>query len=221
MSDALAAALEAARSRLASGVEDAEAELRRARVRARELRDTVTLAREFAGIGAGIEASAPPANSDPVARPHDMVVDLSNLDGRRPEPSSLSVRRRAALEVIRLSRRPRRMWASFSPDVVLQWEGDSPFAGTYAGRTEVLALLELVLRQIDRTVDPEPDVRAEGVTIRIAVRPGLRRAKGVRLSVTAIIGFDERDRIDQLVITPEEGVALDHLLDAIISAGKR
>jgi hypothetical protein len=109
------------------------------------------------------------------------------------------------------------MRSSFSPNVVLRWEGDSPLAGTYAGRKEALALLELVLLQIDSTVDPETYLHVAGAAVRIVALPGVRGAADVRLPVTALIHFDERDRIDRLSVTPEEGDALDGLIEAALA----
>lgn len=216
MSDALATALEAARSRLSFGVEEAEAELVRARARARELRDSLTLAREFAGIGAGIQGAASAASPPRATAKVDVLVDLSNLI-ELAEPLVLSVRRRAALEGLRRAD-VRQMRASFSPNVVLRWDGDSPFAGMYLGRKQALALLELVLGQVDPSVDPSAKVRTEGPTLRVDARPALRGG-AVRLPVTAVIRFDERERISQLFLTPEEGEALDHLLEAVVAEG--
>jgi hypothetical protein len=208
-------ALEHARSTLATGVEEAEAELVRARARARELRDSLTTARELARVGTGVvrptEAVAAPARLP--GRTRFDLADAADLAA----PPPLSVRQRAALECIRRGRLPKDMRSSFSPNVVLRWEGDSPLAGTYAGRKEALALLELVLRQIDSTVDPETYLHVAGAAVRIVALPGVRGAADVRLPVTALIHFDERDRIDRLSVTPEEGDALDGLIEAALA----
>lgn len=213
MSDALATALEEARSRLASGVEEAEVELARARARARELRVSLVMARELTGIDASIERTQ---RTDRVPRETSRAqLDLTNL----PEitlPPGLSLRRRVALEGLRRVPPPTHARACFSPDVVLRWDGDNALAGTYAGRKEALAFLELVLLEIELAVDPEPRFSGEAATVRIEARPALRGA-GVRIALTISVEFDERDRIVRLSVTPEEGASLDRLVDALLA----
>lgn len=215
MSEILATALEDARSRLTSSVEEAEAELRRARARAKELRMSLAMARELAGMGAGIETSvrevAPPRSP----RPGRARLDLTKH--ATPNTPWLSVRRRAALEGLRRGRLPARVRSSFSPDVILRWDGDTPLAGTYRGRKEALALLELVLRQIDPTVDPQARIRADGDGFRVDARPGLHGEPRLRLTLVVGVRFDDRDRIDRLSVTPEEGDALDRLVDGVLA----
>lgn len=203
MSDALATALDDARTRLSTEVENAEAELVHARARARELRRSLAIARELAGIGSGF------------VQPNGAVQPDAEVDPASPPPE-LSLRRRGALEGLRRARPPRRERASFAPDVVLHWDDGSPFAGTYRGRKEALALLELVLREVDASVDPAATVRADGDGLRIHATPGMRGPEGLRVPLVAIVRFDDRDRIQELTVTPEAGDALDRLIDAVI-----
>ncbi|MGE5225355.1 MAG: hypothetical protein ACM3OO_00595 [Planctomycetaceae bacterium] len=215
MSDTLATAIEEARSRLLFGVQEAEAELERARARARALRVSLVMARELTGIGGSIEITQREGGAPRVA-----ADDRSSVEPARSAvalPPGLSLRRRVALEVLRAGRPPTRLRASFSPGAVLRWDGDSPLAGTYAGRKEALAFLELVLLEIEPSVDPQPRIVGEGAALRIDARPALRGERAVRISLRVVVEFDGRDRIERLSVTPEAGAPLDRLVESVLA----
>ena len=242
MSEALAGALASARSRLADGLVEAEAELARARARTKELQRSLALARAEQGtmptapepiaipdleVRAGEPAPEETLEEKPVAprRPEEPALEETPVAPRRPEadrtasaPTSSDViprRWRLALGVIARGDAAR-LPEIVAPNVIVRWEGDNPLAGTHLGDDAALGVLTRLARLVEPGSIVTEDLRETDGNVEVLVQLTFVGdiPDHVRLDtrVHAILRFDDAGRLALLFATPEEVDVVDGFL---------
>ena len=237
MSEALAGALASARSRLADGLAEAEAELTRARARTKELQRSLAVARA--------EQGTMPIAPDPIAipdldvraeeaapeeKPEETPVATQRPEerpaaSRRPEadrtasaPTSSDViprRWRLALGVIARGDAAR-LPEIVAPNVIVRWEGDNPLAGTHLGDDAALGVLTRLASHVEPGSIVTEDLRETDGNVEVLVQLTFVGdiPDHVRLDtrVHAILRFDDAGRLALLFATPEEVDVVDGFL---------
>jgi hypothetical protein len=234
VTEALQSALMAARSRLASGLAKAEADLSEARERAGVLRRSLAVAKsrlEAEVIGptassVAVGEAGPPSvqvsptevTRAPAAGPSPAPAPAA-ASGPQPPPPQPAIQApamplswRAGLERLRRGT-PDGIARRLSPNVVIRWDGRNPVAGTRLGTKQAIPRIRLICGHVDpASLVVETIVEDDGglsitgqITLRSASLPDLR----LQTRVTAAVRFDETGRIGMLWITPHDGVAVD------------
>ncbi len=238
MSEALAGALASARSRLADGLVEAEAELARARARTKELQRTLALARAEQGTmptapdpiaipDLEVSAGDPSPEETPVAprQPERPAAEETPVAPRQPEaartasaPTSSDViprRWRLALGVIARGDAAR-LPEIVAPNVIVRWEGDNPLAGTHLGDDAALGVLTRLARHVEPGSIVTEDLRETDGNVEVLVQLTFVGdiPDHVRLDtrVHAILRFDDAGRLALLFATPEEVDVVDGFL---------
>jgi hypothetical protein len=235
VSEALQSALVAARSRLASGLAKAEADLSEARERAGVLRRSLAVAKSrleaevigptassvAVGEAGPLPVAAPSAGAAaraPAATLAQASVGAPKTQPPPPPPQPaveappMPLSWRAGLERLRRGS-PDGIARRLSPNVVVRWDGRNPVAGTRLGTKQAIPRIRLICGHIDpAALLVEAVVEEDGglsvtaqITLVSASLPDLR----LQTRVTAAIRFDETGRIGMLWITPHDGVAVD------------
>jgi hypothetical protein len=245
VSEALASALGAARSRLEADLAVAEAELAAARERCRILRQSLAVARNEAMTRAA-SSVAVAASATTVARPAPSSRGVPD-DPEPPPPSTPSApseaapaseaasrpqvpsddaspplprRWRLALGTLRRGD-PSHVAAFLSPHAILRWEGDHPFAGTVTGEPQVAAFLtELAALVVPGSIRAEQLAvieRGVDVLVRLSLAaPTVAEPLDTRLACR--FRFDDLGRIDFCVVMGEDPAEVDAFFRAAVAA---
>jgi hypothetical protein len=241
VSEALASALGAARSRLEADLAVAEAELAAARERCRILRQSLAVARNEAMTRAAASVAVA-ASASSIAPPEPPKLELSerrepSLDASKQEPSldaspppqasneplvapPLPRRWRLALGTLRRGD-PSHVAAFLSPHAILRWEGDHPFAGTVTGEPQVAAFLtELAALVVPGSIRAEQLAvieRGVDVLVRLSLAaPTVAEPLDTRLACR--FRFDDLGRIDFCVVMGEDPAEVDAFFRAAVAA---
>ena len=213
MTEGLSGALTATRTRLASGLVDAEAELARARERCRELRRTLALARAREAAAAKRPAREPQRE---MIRPARIAALTSSYLGETARPAT-SVPRgwRRALETMRrldVDRFPR----IFAPNIVLSWSGNSALSGMHLGRDRAAKAAAAIAGRIrpNSLVAEELTAAEDNLEVLASLTfddPALAQPP-LETTVHAVLRFDDAGRIALLLASPYDPDAVDRYL---------
>ena len=211
--EVLSGALTATQDRLASGLVDAEAELARARVRCRELRQELALARAREAAAAKTPDRQPQRE---MARPARIAALTSNYLGGASTPAVPIPRRwRVALETMRrldVDRFPR----IFAPSIVMSWSGNGQHSGTHLGRDRAAEVAAAIVGRIRRGSIVVEELTGAEENLEVLARvtfdnPEVQRP-ALETTVHAVFRFDEIGRITLLFASPYDPQAVDRYL---------
>ena len=227
MNDVLIDALLAARSRLESGVAEAERELARARLRSRELRRSIAVDTTRAGARS-------PASPAQTMTPR--VITVPDLPEPAPVPGAATAggdEPRAALDVPEAGRAAKqlpRAWRVslarlrrgnptgaddlFSRNVIVRWEGTHPLAGTYLGNKAAAAFVERLAERVQTRATRLEHILRQGDNLEIVASITFLGPAGeaVAARVTNVFRLDEDARLALWFASPEDAAALDAVL---------
>jgi hypothetical protein len=209
-------ALYGTQTRLAEGIVEAEAELVRARVRCRELRETLALARarEAAAVVTPVR--------EPDARERQKRVRIAELTEGilasyaqtvpgRPIPRKWLP---ALMSMMRLD--AERFPEIFTPNTVLQWSGGGSLGGLHLGgaaaarvATELAAHIEPGSIRVDELTgsDQNLEVLARATFTAAGVQP-----PRFETTIHGVFRFDDGGRIALVYLTPYDADALEAYL---------
>jgi len=213
VTQALASAITATQSRLASGIAEAEAELVVARRRCRELREEIALARARESAA----ATEPP----PEAKVRDVqkrariaqLTDsyLSTTPAGRAIPRAWIPALGTILR-LDLDRLPR----AFAKNAILHWSGDGPFGGLHLGADDAVEVATAIARHIRPGSIRIEELTGAEENLDVIARVTFERDDPDRPALDTLVHgvfrFDDAGLIALLYLTPYDADAVNEIL---------
>ena len=219
MTEALSGVLTATQERLTSGIADAEAELHRARIRCKELRAVVALARAQAEAAPLTPAPRVLEQTRPRTQAAYSLGAATSTAGERAEKSFPREWLRALAVVRRLDLG--RLEDVFAPNAIFHWEGDNPLAGMHLGRAQAAEVAGRIAQLIEpRSVRALEQSEAEGtleVLANVTFGGSLPHLVRLETRIHCVFRFDDAGRIALLYATPDDVEAVDAYMKLAVS----
>jgi hypothetical protein len=214
VTQALVGALSATQTRLAAGIAEAEAELVRARMRCRELREMLALAR------ARQAAAVVTPVREPDVRERQTRVRIAEMTERILASETVAPRpipRRwlpALGSIVRLD--AGRFPGIFTPNTVLQWSGGGSLGGLHLGSTQATRVATELAAHIEPGSIFVDELTGSAENLDVLARAtffaaGVQPPK-LEVTIHAVFRFDGEGRIALLYLTPYDTDALNAYL---------